>query len=590
MTGILFFGIRFDISTIILTNSLFILLYLLPFQFREAKSYRSILKGLFVGVNGIALFANCLDFTYFPFTLKRSNAAVLNLFSDKMGNDFVQLLPSLTKDYWFILLLGALFVYLTLYYYKKIEKSASSNWLKGNGLSQGGVFIGAIALSIILYRGGFQLKPISPVTAGEYTSAKYIPLVLNTPFSVLKTLDIATIEPSKNWHIHDKGKLTALYNPIHKKQVGEFEKLNVVIIALESFSKEYIGALNNGANGYTPFLDSIIANSLTFSNAYANGKTSIDGIPAIVSGIPTWMYEAYITSPYGINQINSLASLLKKEGYYTAFFHGGNNGTMGFDAFTKVAGYNDYFGRSEYNNEEDYDGSWGIWDEEFLQYSNDVISAKSEPFFATIFTLTSHHPYPIPEKYKGKFKGGKLPIHESISYSDFSLKRFFESAKKKAWFNNTLFVLCADHTGVSKDPFYTNKVGNYAIPIIYYMPGRKLKGNNSSITQQIDILPSVLDYINYPSSYFSFGNSVFGTTADRFAMTYKNNLYQLINNTHILQFDGEKATSLHNYKTDSLLKNDLIVVEHERATKMEMKAKAIIQTYQQSLINNEMYN
>ncbi len=591
--GQLFFivvsGIRFDLSVIILTNFLFIILYLLPFAFREKNGYRNLLKWLFISVNSIAIFSNCVDLTYFQYTLKRTNATVFNFFGGAIGNDLAHLLPVFLIDYWYIFIIGGIFIYLIFYFYKKIENSIFLNWTNSEYKLQSIIFIVGVSLAIIAYRGGFQLKPISSVTAGEYATVKYIPLVLNTPFTILKTLDVETIKPSNSWKITNETELKNLYNPIHKAQSNGLKKLNVVVIALESFSKEYIGALNNRKTGYTPFLDSLIGESLTFTNAFANGKTSIDGIPAIVSAIPTWMYEPYITSVYGTNQINSLANTLKKEGYYTAFFHGGTNGTMGFDAFCNVAGYDNYFGRTEYNNEKDFDGNWGIWDEEFMQYTANTINKKPQPFFATLFTLSSHHPYLIPDRYKGKFKEGALPIERSISYTDFALKIFFESAKKMPWFNNTLFVLCADHTGVSTDPFYTNKVGNYAIPIIYYMPNSTLKGRDSTTTQQIDIMPSVLDYLNYPSPYFSFGNSVFDTTVQHFAVTYNNNVYQFMQNDYVLQFDGDKASDLYNYKNDSLLKNDLLAKETGIAKKMENTIKAVIQTYQQSLINNKMH-
>ena len=262
---------------------------------------------------------------------------------------------------------------------------------------------------------------------------------------------------------------------------------------------------------------------------------------------------------------------------------------MGFDAFANIAGYDDYYGRTEYNNENDYDGNWGIWDEEFLQFSANSINIKKQPFFATIFTLTSHHPYDVPKRYKSKFNEGLLPIEKSISYSDFALKKFFETAKKMTWYKNTLFVLTADHTGVSNDPYYTNIIGNYSIPLIYFMPDGKLKGVDSTITQQIDIMPSVLDLLNFPSTYFSFGTSVFDTSALHFAFIFRNDLFHLIEKDHILEFDGDNSTSLYQYTSDSLLKVDLLYKELVISEKMENRTKAIIQTYQQSLIKNKMH-
>ena len=376
---------------------------------------------------------------------------------------------------------------------------------------------------------------------------------------------------------------------MHKGKSGEFKKLNVFIIALESFSKEYVGALNHRPYGYTPFLDSIIDESLTFPNAFSDGKRSIEGIPAIVASIPSWTNEPYLTSRYGTNTINSLANQLKQIGYYSAFFHGGDNGTMGFMEFSHLAGYDDYFGRDEYPNKNDYDGNWGIWDEEFLQYTANTINTKKQPFFATVFTLTSHHPYNIPERYNHTFPDGQYEISKSIAYTDYSLKKFFETAKKMPWFNNTLFVFSADHTGISEDTFYTNRVGNYTIPIIYYMPDSNLKGLDSAVTQQIDIMPSVLDYLNYPKPYFAFGTSVFDSADNHYALSMNNATYQYVERNYSMQFNKENADDLYNYSKDSVLKFDLRAKESVHAKAMESKAKAIIQTYQQSLINNKMH-
>jgi phosphoglycerol transferase MdoB-like AlkP superfamily enzyme len=580
-------GLRFDFSVIILSNSLFILLYLLPFPFRELKAYRAGLRWLFVITNSIATLANCADLIYFQFTLKRTTADVFNFFGGGIGNDLGRLLPLFLKEYWYIFLIWIFLSFLIWYFYKKLEKPCRLTWNLKQYLKQTLILVISIVLGIIIYRGGFQLKPVSTVDAGEYTSAKNVPLVVNTPFTILKTLDLESIEPTI--YYTDEKELQGIYTTASPPPAGEFKKLNVVIIALESFSKEYMGSINGHGWGRTPFLDSLSRHSLTFVNAFSNGKTSIQGIPAIVAGIPTWMNEPYISSPYGSNQINALASLLKQKGYYTAFFHGGTNGTMGFEAFSGIAGYDSYFGRTEYNNEKDYDGNWGIWDEEFFQYTANTINQQKEPFFATLFTLTSHHPYPIPDKYKEKFPEGRLPLEKCISYSDYSLQHFFETAKKMPWFKNTLFVLSADHTGISENTFFQNKVGNNTIPILYYLPGSDLKGIDSTVTQQIDIQASVLDYLNYPGQQFSFGKSVFDTTAQHIAFTYNSGIYQLIEGGYSLEFNGEKGTELYYYKTDSLLKDNLVEKLPGITKSMERKAKAIIQTYQQSLINNKMH-
>lgn len=580
-------GLRFDLSVIILLNFPFILFFVLPFPFRERVWYRVILRWLYVIVNSVGVLANAVDFVYFPYTLKRMNATVFNFFNGKMGDDVFTLLPTFFKDYWYAVVIGIGLCVWIYYGYRRNEKNNSLVWNTREYIRQWGLFVVAMGMALVGYRGGFQMKPLHPVHAGEYVEVKYIPLLINTPFSIAKTVGVKAIEPSTYWHIDDENVLKNLYDTRHNGSKEGFKRMNVVTIILESFSKEYVGALNGRqVESVTPFLDSLIEHSWVCCNAFSNGKASIEGIPAIVAGMPTWMSEAYITSPYGNNRLESLPNLLKKQGYATAFFHGGTNGTMGFDAFARVAGYEHYYGRKEYKNEKDYDGNWGIWDEEFLQFFAATVNKMQQPLLATVFTLTSHHPYAIPERYKDTFKERELPIERSIAYTDYALKRFFSIAETMPWYANTLFVLVADHTGISENAFYGNNVGSFTIPIIYYVPDNRMKKIDFSITQQIDVLPSVLDYLHYPENYFAFGNSVFDTLTSRFALTHNNGLFQLIDKNYNLQFNGDKPVALYHYTKDSLLSNDVLLQDTVVARSMEDKIKAVIQTYHEKLVGS----
>jgi phosphoglycerol transferase MdoB-like AlkP superfamily enzyme len=583
----IFYGLYFDASTIALLNFPFIAFFLLPFPFREKRGYQLVLKWLFIIVNSVALLANCADLVYFQFTLKRTTADVFNFFGAGMGNDLGRLLPVFLHDYWYVFLLWGAFTFLLWWGYKRCGQTISLVWDGKQYLRQTLIFIISFGLTLLIYRGGFQLRPIGIVNAGEFVESKYVPLVLNSPFSIVKTLEVSGIEPSI--YFQNETEMKKYINPYHKGESTGFKKLNVMVLILESFSKEYVGALNGNKESYTPFLDSLIPHSLVFTNAFANGKRSIEGIPAIVAGIPSWTDEAFITSRYGNNQIHSLANLLSAEGYSTSFFHGGTNGTMGFDAFSGIAGYSNYYGRKEYNNEKDYDGNWGIWDEEFLQYTAKTLNTQAQPFVSTLFTLTSHHPYAIPARYKNRFPEGKLEIHKTVRYTDYSLKRFFETASTMPWFKNTLFVFSADHTGISNDPFYANRLGNFSIPIMFYLPGSGLKGMDSTFMQQIDILPSVLDYLNYPKDYFAFGNSVFDSTASHYAFTSNSGCYELIENYFITQYADNRETDLYYFKNDSTLSRDVREQHWDQVKYMEQKTKAIIQTYQQCIINNKMH-
>ncbi|MBI3501024.1 MAG: sulfatase-like hydrolase/transferase [Bacteroidetes bacterium] len=588
---ILFFGLRFDVSAVILMNVPFILLHIIPFAFTRKNWWQLILKFFFLIPNSIAILANCIDLEYYKYTLKRTTADFFSLFS--LGSDVTILLLQYVKDFWYV---GLIWIALTIsiwWLYNKTKRSYQvENKFNSSRIISWMIFNSVlIGIFIIGFRGGLQLRPIMLITASEYVSAKNIPLILNTPFTIITTFQLEKIEEKKYF---PEEELKKIFNPNHpaiqSSSHPAIQPSNIFIIILESFSKEYTTL--GKRKSYTPFLDSLMNESLVFDNAFANGKRSIEGIPAVLAGIPGLMNESFITSTYCGNQFNSLASALKEKNYSTAFFHGGTNGTMGFDGFCGSAGFEKYFGRFEYNNDKDYDGEWGIRDEKFFQFTEKKVSEMKEPFLAALFSLSSHHPYTIPEEYKNKFTGGEHPILKSVQYADYSLKKFFESASKEKWFDSTLFVITADHTGPSSDIFYSNSAGSFEVPIIFYKHNSHLKEKKSTIAQQIDIMPTVLNFLNYDKSYFAFGNNLLDTTSKKFAVNFINNVYQIFQDDYLLQFDGNKTIGFYNFKTDSLLQNNL----HEQTSKvlktfevsMEEKLKAIIQTYNSGMIHNKM--
>ncbi|MCE3260191.1 MAG: ltaS, partial [Bacteroidetes bacterium] len=415
------------------------------------------------------------------------------------------------------------------------------------------------------------------------TPPSEVPLVLNTTFTLIKSLNKDEL---RDYRFFSDPELKALFNPVHHSDTASFRKKNLVILILESYAKEYT-ALGKTGTSYTPFLDSLTKHSFVFSNGFANGSKSIEGIPAILSGIPHLMENPYINSSYSGNFQSSIATLLGKEGYSTSFFHGGINGTMNFDSYSKLAGYQNYYGRNEYNNDEDFDGFWGIWDEPYLLYTVKKMSEMKEPFHSSIFTLSSHHPYFVPKKYEGKFPKGTLENSASIAYTDLSLRKFFEAAQTTSWYKNTFFVLVADHTSLSDHPFYKNIAGQQCIPILFYSPGENYIGEDTRSFSQIDILPSVLDRLGYNKPYFAFGQS--------YLHKQNNNCYYYINGNHmmvadslLLSFNKNEIKSVHNFKRDSVIEKNIIGRYPVLETKLKRQFRAFIQTHNEALIHNKM--
>ncbi|HQG63656.1 MAG TPA: sulfatase-like hydrolase/transferase [Bacteroidales bacterium] len=586
-------GLVFDISATVYTNLLFILLQIVPFDFRYNGTYQKVSKYLFFITNGLALAINCADFVYYRFVLKRAAFDIFKTFRNE--SNLPKLILKFMLDYWPVTLFGILLLIMMVYLYNRVKlvKPEPSNKV---------IYYSVNFLAIPLFaafviggaRGGLNdsIRPITISNAARYVNnPRNVAIVLNTPFSLMRTSGKKVLE---KYSFFDEEKLKELYNP-HHIPAGDkpFSADNVVVIILESFSREYIGSLNRDLDGgtyqgYTPFLDSLISESLTFDVSLANGKKSIDAMPSVLASIPS-LETPYVISHYANNEINGLASVLKKKGYHTAFYHGGPARSMGFDSFARMSGFDSYVGYEQYpRNKEDVDGMWGIWDEPFLKFFGKALDSIPEPFLAAVFTLSSHHPFIVPDKYKNTFKKGPVPIVEVIGYSDYALRQFFREVSRSSWFKNTLFVLTADHTNESIHKEFQNNFGSFCIPVILYKPGSTLKGMKSRIAQQIDIMPTILSFLNFDEEYIAFGNNLLDDSYESFAFNTNGSNYHLYMKDHILEMVDNKSVGLYNFKTDRFLEKNLLDSETELAVQMEEKLKAIIQTYNSRLIDNNM--
>lgn len=584
-------GVRFDTVAILYINILYILLQTLPFPFKYQEGYQRFCKWIFVVTNSIGIALNLIDYAYYPFTLKRTTGTVFNQFANE--ENWGSLFLDFILGYWYLVLLFMVLVYLLKRGYEiiRLTKPLASTW--SFYLIQSVALLAVTFLFVGGVRGGWahSTRPITLSNAGDYVkSPEEMSIVLNTPFSMLKTLQAVELK-EKNYYSTDE--LQQIYPVIHTpKDSLPFQKLNVVFLIMESFGKENIGFYNKDIDngnytGYTPFLDSLIGESFTFTRSFANGRKSIDALPAIISGIPS-VAEPFVLSVYSGNKTTSVAKLLGDEGYETAFFHGAPNGSMGFSAYMQLAGVKHYFGKNEYNNDKDFDGMWGIWDEPFMQFMADKIDTFQEPFFTSFFSLSSHHPFKVPAEYSGRFPRGPLPLHEPTGYADYALRQFFDRVSHSSWYDNTLFVICADHSSQSYLPAYQTPANQFAIPIVFYYPGGNLRGVSDKLVQQIDIMPTVLNYLNYNKPYFSFGFDAFASDRNNFLVNNISGSYNFYMHDYFMTHDGEKTTSLFDLADDPFMKKDLLRQDISAQDTLVRYLQGFIQQYNYRMIHNDM--
>lgn len=591
--GIVWGFTRFSFATLALVLAPFIVVNLLPFNCRWSRRYRIMSNVLYIIPALTVIVVNQIDVAYFQFTYRRMSSEMFAYMG--VGGDMGNLIPKFLVDYWPVSVSGVVIIALFLICSHRIQFPALNPYAVNRRNDWIGLGVGLL-VTFLLMRGGMQRHFIHLNDTARYCQMKNTPLVLNSPYNIIRTLGVPDLEPV---HYMDDENARQLFDPLFKPlahngnhgealSYGDFKAgagqipylgndsttyyrgKNVVIIILESFSQEYMGCYNEGAmESFTPFLDSLAERSLLFSGR-SNGKKSIESIPAVMTSLPTLMDRPVLMSSFKDNDMQGLPAILKRHGYTTAFFHGAYNGSMGFDAFCKKIGFDAYYGRNEFGNEACYDGTWGIFDEHFLQFMVQRLTQTPEPFFAGVFTISSHHPYTIPKEYQGKLKQGIHPILECVNYSDMALRKFFASASKMPWYDNTLFIIMGDHPAQALSPAYNNYDGWYRIPMIVFDPQHPVAQRSNRIMQQSDIMPTLIDYLGYDEPCICFGTSAL-QQRDGWQIAYGCGYHQLVSPEGV----------------DLIEEAPQRTFEENGGGKLQL-LKAILQQYNDRMLNNRL--
>ena len=601
-------GLLFDTPAILYTNAVILLMFLLPLHWKERPGFYRVARWIYVVVNSIAVYMNLMDCVYFPFTGKRTTASVFAEFGNEETGEMLKIFGGQFLSHWYLVILAVFVTWMFWKLFRPVPKSvflpkAPSRYY----LFQSIALLASIPLCIGAIRGGFTkaTRPITISNANQYVNRPAeTGIVLNTPFSIFRTLKKTPfVVPD---YMSDE-QAQSLYSPLHQPADSvPFTPRNVVVIILESYGKQHIGfynkTLRDGTyHGFTPFLDSLITTSaMTFKYSYANGRKSIEGMPSVLSSLPNYVEPLFLT-PASLNAMSGLARELgENKGYTTAFFHGAQNGSMGFQAFARASGFQHYYGRTEYNadpnfnGDNDFDGTWAIWDEEFFQFYAQQMNKMKEPFMTALFSASSHDPFVVPKKYEGRFPQGERPLQQCIAYTDYALKRFFEEASRQPWFNNTLFVITADHVSQQIDPFYCTPLGNYCVPIILYAPGDpSLHGyDERQIVEQIDIMPTVLTYLHYDKPYIAFGRNILNDDDEQgFALHWlpETSSYEYVWGDYALQFDGKQVTAAYAFRTDSTFSHNVLKsMPPAMLDRMQRHMQSIIQQYMQRMTGDNL--
>jgi uncharacterized sulfatase len=576
-------GVRFDVAAICRINALFIVLSLLPISFAQSTWYQKCLRVVFLVSNIPFLIINVVDYEYFKFIDQRSSLSLLD-----MGADISAQLAQLSIHYWYLVATGGLLIFAFCYFFPKpaplppTTHGTQKSWGLTRDLL---VLMVVVGFGILGGRGGWQSARLSGAQADMFAKPVLAQLALNSSFTLLvseRKCDARTF-PRLHFYASDEElrKEFPTRNPASRSK--EERRDNIVIIIVESLSAEYTGVGRPG-RGYTPFLDGLANKGISFRNSFANGRRSIDAPPSILAGLPHLRDETFFCTR--MKQLHGIGAVLKERGYDTSFFHGGKNGTMQFDVFSRRMGFDRYYGLNEYPKPEDSDGIWGIYDEPMLHFMAQEMSHRKEPFATVLFTLSTHNPYKIPSQYEGLFAKGELPIHETVGYFDHALKKFFETAEQMPWYKNTLFVITGDHIGPAKASS-PRLIDNYRIPLVFFHPGHPLpKVNPDRITQHVDIGPSILDFLEIETAKtLPFGHSIFDPSYGGLAYGELSENYWIADKNYYLEHRFKGSSQLFSLEQLSSPVTD----KPEIKEKLENKLKAYVQWFNNGLRENNLY-
>jgi len=587
LTNAFYWGFRMDISAIFYVNFVFFAYFFLIHDILVPRYRKLLAVVLFTGFNLPFLAINCIDLAYYQFNLRRSTADLIGVIGGSLPA-----IGAFLKTWWwvflfFIVLSGAL-----VWFFRLVErdnKPSTASYMRSN-------FIPCLVFlaSLGLLARGFSERPIIPSTPLLYLPAQYQPLASNS------TINFLYSAIKHNTHLNEKKYFTgavmdSLFTANQQLHpVAPFTPMNVVVFVMESFAKEYTDK-NDPLHAQTPFLDSIMAESIVCSNAYSNGLESNKGLVAILGSIPPFFDEPFYYSGYSNNNIRGIGTLLKEEGYTTSFFMGAGYDHFGFARFAKLVGIDDYYSMQDYGDNRHYDGNWGIYDHYFLPFAARMLQKKSKPFFSTIFNISTHFPYKLPDTLQQQFAiKGQRAEQNSVSYFDYSLKLFFDIIKNEPWYKNTIFVFSADHNLFWNVQARTNLYKTFRIPIFFYLPGQKEHKIINKTVQQLDIVPTILDLLHYNRPFMAFGKSIFDTLSPGIAINHIGDLYQAIDSSYLFGYNEktERPAYLYQFTKDTALQNDLL--QHGELPDLHSKQlqdhlKAVIQFFNYSMMHNKLY-
>lgn len=473
------------------------------------------------------------------------------------------------------LLISLLFIHL----FNKILKVRSSKIAFGTWLEIP-FFLLITAALIIPVRGGFQTIPVnqSNVYFSNQMFANHAAINFIWNFSNTITHKSDGTNP---YTYFDSDTALKIINKTKKKlleadtdTILTTTKPNVILILWESLPAKVVGSLGGEPN-VTPNLNKLSKEGILFTNFYANGDRTDKGIPAVLSGYYPPPVKRIMRMPNKTRSLPMLPKEMKKLGYHTSFYYGGDLNFGNMNTYLRNAGINDIVDGSAFDKK-DWNSKWGAYDDVFMErFAKDLSTPQKEPFFKIALTLTSHEPYEI----KGAYKFGKNTednkFRSAHSYTDQVIGDFIAFAKQQAWYKNTVIVIMSDHGHSSPEhegPYFSPK--KFRIPMLWL--GGAVNPNIKEIatfSSQVDFSFTLLELLKGNNKDFVFSKNIFNNADEQFAHYTFNKGYGTLDKKGVFVYD--------------FVSNQPILSQGKNTTKLDSLGKAITQNAYQDFLDRK---
>ncbi len=580
-------GLRFDLSTVALVFGIFFLILHIPGNWKENKIFSKVLW-LFVAIFSILTYLFLfIDIFYYDYGNKHLSFEIFEL-----PTHISSMVITVLIEYWYAIILFSIFMLVFFLIWIRIKNILDSFLKRPTNIFNETIYFFIFAIFItIAIRGGIQEATLRPSFAFRNANILLGHLSLNGVYTVLHTIsqpygqktnflpEDKAIEIVRNlvkgeneFFVNDKYPL--LRKTVYKEQP---KKLNIVIFIMESWTAEYTGALGSYVE-LTPFFDSLSKEGLLFNRFYSCGGRTWQGAMTILFSLPT-VYPVGITyPPFDQNIYRSIAHVLKEHGYETIFIHGGKKLAFTMETLTRsLGGFDRCIFKEDFDlSKVELDKAWGVHDEYVFLRAEQEFRKTKQPFLGVIFSLSSHPPYDIPERFRSS---NNPNFFDSLRYTDWALKQFFEKAKNSDYFNNTLFIIVADHAYLIDK---NNPANSFRIPCLFYTPGGQIKkGISNRIGNQIDILPSVIDILKISTLHSSFGKSLFSNDNSDYSFMTSNEEFYWVKDNYVLIHNLDKTISFYSPSGKKIY--------NEYKTKFEQELLSFCQIARKVLIENLVY-